>query len=122
MTQSQDIPAAKSAVPIDAPTPSRVTAGNISLVIAAVVTVQVVVYEAAILGGFADGAFWSWWWDFGSVVGMVLAVATLVFGLVGLRGASRSRLSAAAGTAIAIYFLMTRVVGQIFGALVYTLL
>jgi len=122
MTQPQDTSIAKSAPPTAEGSGSRVTAGSISLAIAAVLTLQVAVYEAANVGGFSGGAFWSWWWDFGSVVGAALAAATLVFGLVGLGSASRSRLAAAAGTAVAAYFLVTRVLFPIFGALLYTLL
>jgi hypothetical protein len=120
MTQSQDTPILKTE-PAVAPQ-SRVTAGTISLAIAVVLTVLVAVYEAAVLGGIATGAFWSWWWDFGSVITTVLAIATLVFGLVGLRRASRGRLSAVAGTAVALYFLVTRVVGSLFGVVLYNLM
>ena len=121
MTQPQGIPTAKAQPTITAPPTSRATAGTVSVVLAIVLTALIAVTEAANVGGFTRGPFWAWMWDFGSVIGFVLVLGTLVFGLVGLRRGSSSRLFAAAGTAVAVYYLATRVVGTIVGALVYNL-
>ena len=121
MTQPQGIPIAKAEPTITAPATSRVTAGSISVLLAVVLTVLIAVTEAANVGGFTRGPFWAWMWDFGSILGFVLVLGTLVFGLLGLRRGSSSRLFAAAGTAVAVYYLATRVVGTIVGALIYNL-